>query len=161
MSWRGPSGCRPSRSCSRRCFSSTWASAPARTLLDSTVQHVIHHEDTGLVHVTTLVQTAVIIPWQCSVLVAGIISLRGGVYVLPVIIRYGSDTQVVAVMASIADGVFAALTDLASDNSFVPYGVMFPSLRDLASQVSVPSVSPVLLRRVDDALDGTQRFLRL
>jgi hypothetical protein len=30
-------------------------SAPAKTLLDSTVQHVIHHDDTGLVHVITLV----------------------------------------------------------------------------------------------------------
>ena len=36
-------------------------SAPAKTLLDSTVQHVVHHDDTGLVHVITLVQTAVTI----------------------------------------------------------------------------------------------------
>jgi hypothetical protein len=120
-------------------------SAPAKILLDSAVQHVIHHENTGLVHVTTLVQTAVIIPWQCSVLVAGIISLRGDVYVLSVIIRYSSDTQAVAV-----------LTDLAGDNSFVSYGVMFPSLCDLASQASAPSVPPVLLRWVDDALGGIQ-----
>jgi hypothetical protein len=78
-----------------------------------------------------------------------------------VIIRYSSDTQVVAVMVSIADDVFAALTDLASDNGFVPYDVTFLSLRDLASQISVSPVFPVLLRWVDDVLDGIQRFLRL
>jgi hypothetical protein len=78
-----------------------------------------------------------------------------------VTIRYSSDTQVVAVMVSIADDVFAALTDLASDNGFVPYDVTFLSLRDLASQISVPPVSPVFLRWVDDALGGIQRFLRL
>jgi hypothetical protein len=78
-----------------------------------------------------------------------------------VTIRYSSDTQVVAVMVSIADDVFVTLTDLASDNGFVPYDVTFLSLRDLASQISVPPVSPVLLRWVNDALGGIQRFLRL
>jgi hypothetical protein len=36
-------------------------SAPAKILLDSTIQQVVHHDDTGLVHVITLVQTAVTI----------------------------------------------------------------------------------------------------
>lgn len=131
------------------------------TLVSSVVRIPFHKSVECHGNTMALDPNAAATKWKCAALVGGSISLRGGAYVLPVAISYDSKQETVAVLVSIADGVFAALTDLAGDNTLLPYGETPPNLRDWTQTNVVPAESPVSLGLAVDPLGGSERSMRL